>query len=45
MKDMNAKEGEAATDAAPAARVTSGETIDVQAKEKTSTGDKSGTSH
>lgn len=36
MKDPNAKEGDAApADAAPVARVASGETIDVQAKEKT----------
>lgn len=48
MKDVNAKEGDAANDpaAAPAARVTTGETIDVQAKEKTGTTEpKSGTSH
>lgn len=40
MKDPNAKEAEAATaaaEAAPAQRVASNETIDVQAKEKTST--------
>lgn len=40
MKDPNAKEGEATTtaaEAAPTQRVASGETIDVQAKEKTST--------
>ncbi len=36
MKDPNAKEGDTANaDAAPTARVTTGETIDVQAKEKT----------
>ncbi len=36
MKDPNAKEGDAPhADAAPTARVASGETIDVQAKEKT----------
>ena len=45
MKDVNDKEGEAAGDSAPAARVTTGETIDVQAKEKTASGDKGGTSH
>lgn len=40
MKDPNAKEAEAtppATEAAPAQRVASNETIDVQAKEKTNT--------
>ena len=40
MKDPNAKEGEATTaaaEAAPVQRVASGETIDVQAKEKTNT--------
>ena len=40
MKDPNAKEAEATTaaaEAAPAQRVASNETIDVQAKEKTST--------
>jgi sec-independent protein translocase protein TatA len=40
MKDPNAKEGEAtaaAAEAAPVQRVASGETIDVQAKEKTNT--------
>lgn len=39
MKDPNAKEGDAAapTEAAPAQRVASNETVDVQAKEKSST--------
>ncbi|MEI8399442.1 MAG: Sec-independent protein translocase subunit TatA [Alcaligenaceae bacterium] len=42
MKDPNAKEGDAATttataEAAPVQRVATGETIDVQAKEKTNT--------
>lgn len=40
MKDPNAKEADATTaaaEAAPTQRVASGETIDVQAKEKTST--------
>ena len=45
MKDVNGKEGEAANDSAPAARVTAGETIDVQATEKTGSSDKGGTSH
>ncbi|MEY3739987.1 MAG: hypothetical protein RLZZ192_663 [Pseudomonadota bacterium] len=39
MKDLNAKEGDAAptAEAAPAQRVASNETVDVQAKEKSST--------
>ena len=39
MKDPNAKEGDAAAtaEAAPVQRVATGETIDVQAKEKTNT--------
>ena len=39
MKDPNAKEGDtpAAAEAAPAQRVASNETVDVQAKEKSST--------
>ena len=40
MKDPNAKEGEATTataEAAPVQRVATGETIDVQAKEKANT--------
>ena len=39
MKDPNAKEGDTppAADAAPAQRVASNETVDVQAKEKSST--------
>lgn len=37
MKDPNAKEGETATDAAPAQRVAGADTIDVQAKEKSGT--------
>ena len=39
MKDPNAKEGEAAAtaEAAPVQRVATGETIDVQAKEKANT--------
>ncbi len=39
MKDPNAKEGDAATtaEAAPVQRVATGETIDVQAKEKANT--------
>ena len=39
MKDPNAKEGEAtaAAEAAPVQRVATGETIDVQAKEKSNT--------
>ncbi len=37
MKDPNAKEGEATPDVAPAQRVASGDTIDVQAKEKSGT--------
>ncbi len=36
MKDPNAKEGDPAPEAAPAQRVAAGDTIDVQAKEKTS---------
>jgi sec-independent protein translocase protein TatA len=37
MKDPNAKEGEASPEAAPAQRVAGGDTIDVQAKEKSGT--------
>jgi len=37
MKDPNAKEAEATPEAAPVQRVATGETIDVQAKEKSGT--------
>ena len=37
MKDPNAKEDDSAPDATPTQRVASGDTIDVQAKEKSST--------
>ena len=37
MKDPNAKEDDPAAQATPTQRVASGDTIDVQAKEKTST--------
>ncbi len=37
MKDPNAKEGDPTVEATPTQRVASGDTIDVQAKEKSST--------